>query len=131
MTIKIKFIMKTFAVSCVFTLVLLSVLFTGCGGNASSAEKEINPADTIYLGDLQEKFKGDSLFFNVVAPDLLLIQNQYTWLATAKEAEKKGLSEKYYKKVQAEISETNEAIRRGVMKGANVKRIHDFQKDFE
>lgn len=123
--------MKTFAVSSVITLVLLSVLFTGCGGNASSTEKEINPADTIYLGDLQEKFKGDSLFFNVVAPDLILIQNQYTWLATAKEAEKKGLSERYYKKVQAEISETNEAIRRGVMKGANVKRIHDFQKDFE
>lgn len=126
--------MKTFALSCVITLVLfvlLSVLFAGCGGNASSSAKEINPADTIYLGDLREKFKGDSLFFNVVAPDLVLIQNQYTWLATTKEAEEKGLSEKYYKKVQNEISKTNEAIRIGVMKGANVKRIHDFQKDFE
>ena len=33
----------------------------------------------------------------------------------------------YYKKVKQEITATNEAIKKGVMKGANVKRIPDFQ----
>ncbi|MDO4163932.1 MAG: hypothetical protein Q4D56_06045 [Bacteroides sp.] len=108
-----------------------TAIFSSCGNNSFSAQIGVNHADTIYLGDLREKFKGDSLFFQVVAPDLMLIQNQYTWLATVKEAEKKGLDEKYYKKVQLEINRTNEAIRKGIMKGANAKRIYDFQKEFE
>ena len=33
----------------------------------------------------------------------------------------------HYKRVKKEITDTNEAIKRGVMKGANVKRIPDFQ----
>ena len=36
-------------------------------------------------------------------------------------------SKDYYKKVKQEITATNEAIKKGVMKGANVKRIPDFQ----
>ena len=38
-----------------------------------------------------------------------------------------GLTKDYYKKVKQEITATNEAIKKGVMKGANVKRIPDFQ----
>jgi hypothetical protein len=33
--------------------------------------------------------------------------------------------------VKKEITDTNEAIKRGVMKGANVKRIPDFQASQE
>ena len=40
----------------------------------------------------------------------------------------KGLTKEYYKRVKKEISETNEAIKKGVMKGADVKRIPDFQE---
>lgn len=101
----------------------------GCGGSGNKqAENVPSHADTIYIGDLREKFKGDSLFFNVVAPDLILIQNQYTWASTEKEAQEKGLDTTYYRKVQEEIRKTNEAIRKGVMKGADPKRIYDFQK---
>ena len=39
----------------------------------------------------------------------------------------KGLTKEYYKRVKKEITETNEAIKKGVMKGADVKRIPDFQ----
>lgn len=88
---------------------------------------DVNPADTIYLGDLREKFAGDSIFFKVVAPDLMLMDYQYLWAATESEAIEKGLTKEYYKRVKKEISETNEAIKKGVMKGANVKRIPDFQ----
>ena len=35
------------------------------------------------------------------------------------------------KKMKKEITDTNEAIKRGVMKGANVKRIPDFQASQE
>lgn len=90
--------------------------------------KKINPADTIYLGDLREKFEGDSIFFKVVAPDLMLMDYQYFWAATESEAVEKGLTKEYYKRVKKEISETNEAIKKGVMKGADVKRIPDFQE---
>ena len=96
--------------------------------DSKSDEQVVNPADTIYLGDLREKFVGDSLFFMVVAPDLILDNNQYFWTATESSALDKGLTKEYYKKVKQEISATNDAIRRGVMKGANVKRIYDFQK---
>lgn len=88
----------------------------------------MNPADTIYLGDLREKFDGDSVFFKVVAPDLMLMDYQYLWAVTESEAIEKGLTKEYYKRVKKEITDTNEAIKRGVMKGANVKRIPDFQE---
>lgn len=94
--------------------------------NAST--QEVNPADTIYLGDLREKFEGDSIFFKVVAPDLMLMDYQYFWAAIESEAVEKGLTKEYYKRVKKEISETNEAIKKGVMKGADVKRIPDFQE---
>lgn len=115
----------------ILALVLLSTMtLTGCTGKSSgtSGGQEINPADTIYLGDLREKFEGDSLFFKVVAPELMLDDYQYFWPATSSSAIEKGLTKEYYKKVQKEITATNEAIRRGVMKGADVKRIPDFQK---
>ena len=88
----------------------------------------MNPADTIYLGDLREKFDGDSVFFKVVAPDLMLMDYQYLWAVTESEAIEKGLTKEYYKRVKKEITDTNEAIKRGVMKGANVKRIPDSQE---
>lgn len=101
----------------------------GCTGNSGSKNtQEVNPADTIYLGDLREKFKGDTIFFTKVAPDLILDNYQYFWTATESSAVENGLTKEYYKKVKKEISATNEAIREGVMKGANVKRIPDFQK---
>ena len=49
------------------------------------------------------------------------------WAVTESEAIEKGLTKEYYKRVKKEITDTNEAIKRGVMKGANVKRIPDFQ----
>ena len=93
--------------------------------------KEVNPADTIYLGDLREKFANDSVFFKIVAPDLMLMDYQYLWAVTESEAVEKGLTKEYYKRVKKEITDTNEAIKRGVMKGANVKRIPDFQASQE
>ena len=115
-------------------LVLISLvgglLLASCGGSSSKGNvnaQEVNPADTIYLGDLREKFEGDSLFFKVAAPDLMLMDYQYFWAATESDAIEKGLTKEYYKRVKKEITDTNEAIKRGVMKGANVKRIPDFQ----
>ena len=49
-------------------LVLISLvgglLLSSCGGSSknSANSQEVNPADTIYLGDLREKFAGDSIF---------------------------------------------------------------------
>lgn len=116
-------------------LVLLSLVgglfLSSCGGSGSKSganNQDVNPADTIYLGDLCEKFAGDSVFFKVVAPDLMLMDYQYFWAATEKDAMDKGLTKEYYKRVKKEITDTNEAIKKGVMKGANVKRIPDFQE---
>ncbi|WP_297284647.1 hypothetical protein [uncultured Bacteroides sp.] len=114
-------------------LVLISLvgglMLSSCGGSRknNASGKEVNPADTIYLGDLREKFADDSIFFKVVAPDLMLMDYQYLWAVTESEAVEKGLTKEYYKHVKKEITDTNEAIKRGVMKGANVKRIPDFQ----
>ena len=111
-------------------LVLISLvgglMLSSCGGSSSKNNanvKEVNPADTIYLGDLREKFANDSVFFKIVAPDLMLMDYQYLWAVTESEAVEKGLTKEYYKRVKKEISDTNEAIKRGVMKGANVYRI--------
>lgn len=116
-------------------LVLLSLVgglfLSSCGGSGSkngANNPDVNPADTIYLGDLREKFDGDTVFFKVVAPDLMLMDYQYFWAATEKDAMDKGLTKEYYKRVKKEITDTNEAIKKGVMKGANVKRIPDFQE---
>lgn len=116
-------------------LVLISLvgalMLSSCGGGSSKSNansKDVNPADTIYLGDLREKFAGDSVFFKVVAPDLMLMDYQYLWAITETDALEKGLTKEYYKRVKKEIAETNEAIKTGVMKGANVKRIPDFQE---
>lgn len=115
-------------------LVLISLvgglLLSSCGGGSAqknAGNQDVNPADTIYLGDLREKFAGDSVFFKVVAPDLMLMDYQYFWAATESDALEKGLTKEYYKRVKKEITETNEAIKKGVMKGADVKRIPDFQ----
>ena len=117
-------------------LVLISLvgglMLSSCGGSSSqknTSDQVVNAADTIYLGDLREKFAGDSIFFKVVAPDLMLMDYQYFWAATESEAVEKGLTKEYYKRVKKEISETNEAIKKGVMKGADVKRIPDFQAE--
>ena len=113
----------------VFISLFGGLLLASCGGSSSqknASTQEVNPADTIYLGDLREKFEGDSIFFKVVAPDLM--DYQYFWAATESEAVEKGLTKEYYKRVKKEISETNEAIKKGVMKGADVKRIPDFQE---
>ena len=60
-------------------LVLISLvgglMLSSCGGSSSKNNanvKEVNPADTIYLGDLREKFANDSVFFKIVAPDLYI-----------------------------------------------------------
>ena len=106
------------------------LLLASCGSSSSqknASTQEVNPADTIYLGDLREKFEGDSVFFAKVAPDLILTDYQYFWAATESDAIANGLTKDYYKKVKQEITATNEAIKKGVMKGANVKRIPDFQ----
>lgn len=108
-----------------------ALMLSSCGGGSSKSNansKDVNPADTIYLGDLREKFAGDSVFFKVVAPDLMLMDYQYLWAITETDALAKGLTKEYYKRVKKEIAETNEAIKTGVMKGANVKRIPDFQE---
>ena len=104
-------------------LVLISLvgglMLSSCGGSSSKNNanvKEVNPADTIYLGDLREKFANDSVFFKIVAPDLMLMDYQYLWAVTESEAVEKGLTKEYYKRV---------------MKGANVKRIPDFQASQE
>lgn len=115
----------------VFISLFGGLLLASCGGSSSqknASTQEVNPADTIYLGDLREKFEGDSIFFKVVAPDLMLMDYQYFWAATESEAVEKGLTKEYYKRVKKEISETNQAIKKGVMKGADVKRIPDFQE---
>jgi len=115
----------------VFISLFGGLLLASCGGSSSqknASTQEVNPAGTIYLGDLREKFEGDSIFFKVVAPDLMLMDYQYFWAATESEAVEKGLTKEYYKRVKKEISETNEAIKKGVMKGADVKRIPDFQE---
>lgn len=106
------------------------MLLCGCSGSSGKVDKAlgINPADTIYLGDLREKFEGDSIFFTLVAPNIMLSDNQYCWIITESEALESGLSKTYYMKVKQAIISTNEAIRRGVMKGANVKRLYDFQQ---
>ena len=117
-------------------LVLISLvgglMLSSCGGSSSqknTSDQVVNAADTIYLGDLREKFAGDSIFFKVVAPDLMLMDYQYFWAATESDAVEKGLTKEYYKRVMKEITETNEAIKKGVMKGADVKRIPDFQAE--
>lgn len=109
-----------------------SMFLASCGGGSSqksTSDQNVNAADTIYLGDLREKFAGDTVFFKVVAPDLMLMDNQYLWAATESDAAEKGLSKEYYKRVKKEIAATNEAIKTGVMKGADVKRIPDFQAE--
>lgn len=114
----------------VFTIVLFFMFsLSSClnSGNKSNGKK-VNHADTVYLGDLRDKFKEDSLFFKVVAPDLYLSQFQYCWTITQSEALKKGMTKEYYEKVKQEIAATNEAIKRGIMKGADKNRIPDFQK---
>ena len=115
-------------------LVLISLvgglMLSSCGGSSSqknTSDQVVNAADTIYLGDLREKFAGDSIFFKVVAPDLMLMDYQYFWAATESDAVEKGLTKEYYKRVKKEITETNEAIKKGVMKGADVTRIPDYQ----
>ena len=117
-------------------LVLISLvgglMLSSCGGSSSqknTSDQVVNAADTIYLGDLREKFAGDSIFFKVVAPDLMLMDYQYFWAATESDAVEKGLTKEYYKRGKKEITETNEAIKKGVMKGADVKRIPDFQAE--
>ena len=117
-------------------LVLISLvgglMLSSCGGSSSqknTSDQVVNAADTIYLGDLREKCAGDSIFFKVVAPDLMLMDYQYFWAATESDAVEKGLTKEYYKRVKKEITETNEAIKKGVMKGADVKRIPDFQAE--
>ena len=117
-------------------LVLISLvgglMLSSCGGSSSqknTSDQVVNAADTIYLGDLREKFAGDSIFFKVVAPDLMLMDYQYFWAATESDAVEQGLTKEYYKRVKKEITETNEAIKKGVMKGADVKRIPDFQAE--
>ena len=115
----------------IFISLFGGLLLASCGSSSSqknASTQEVNPADTIYLGDLREKFEGDSIFFKVVAPDLMLMDYQYFWAATESGAVEKGLTKEYYKRVKKEISETNEAIKKGVMKGADVKRIPDFQE---
>ena len=109
----------------VLVLILLvgGLMLSSCGGSSSKNNanvKEVNPADTIYLGDLREKFANDSVFFKIVAPDLMLMDYQYLWAVTESEAVEKGLTKEYYKRVKKEITDTNEAIKRGVMKGNDI-----------
>ena len=89
-------------------------MLSSCGGSSSqknTSDQVVNAADTIYLGDL------------------MLMDYQYFWAATESDAVEKGLTKEYYKRVKKEITETNEAIKKGVMKGADVKRIPDFQAE--
>ena len=113
----------------IFISLFGGLLLASCGSSSSqknASTQEVNPADTIYLGDLREKFEGDSIFFKVVAPDLMLMDYQYFWAATESEAVEKGLTKEYYKRVKKEISETNEAIKKGVM-----KRNKSFQREID
>ncbi len=66
--------------------------------------------------------------FKIVAPDLMLMDYQYLWAVTESEAVEKGLTKEYYKRVKKEITDTNEAIKRGVMKGANVKNVYRISR---
>ena len=98
----------------VLVLILLvgGLMLSSCGGSSSKNNanvKEVNPADTIYLGDLREKFANDSVFFKIVAPDLMLMDYQYLWAVTESEAVEKGLTKEYYKRVKKEITDTNES----------------------
>ena len=70
----------------IFISLFGGLLLASCGSSSSqknASTQEVNPADTIYLGDLREKFEGDSIFFKVVAPDLMLMDYpvSYTHLA--------------------------------------------------
>ena len=112
----------------IFISLFGGLLLASCGSSSSQKNASTQEVNPIYLGDLREKFEGDSIFFKVVAPDLMLMDYQYFWAATESEAVEKGLTKEYYKRVKKEISETNEAIKKGVMKGADVKRIPDFQE---
>ena len=119
----------------VLVLILLvgGLMLSSCGGSSSKNNanvKEVNPADTIYLGDLREKFANDSVFFKIVAPDLMLMDYQYLWAVTESEAVEKGLTKEYYKRVKKEITDTNEAIKRGVMKGAKINNESFRMKAF-
>ena len=87
----------------IFISLFGGLLLASCGSSSSqknASTQEVNPADTIYLGDLREKFEGDSIFFKVVAPDLMLMDYQYFWAATESEAVEKGLTKEYYKRVK-------------------------------
>ena len=53
----------------------------------------------------------------------VILRNITLWAVTESEAIEKGLTKEYYKRVKKEITDTNEAIKRGVMKGANGKQI--------
>ena len=115
----------------IFISLFGGLLLASCGSSSSqknASTQEVNPADTIYLGDLREKFEGDSIFFKVVAPDLMLMDYQYFWAATESEAVEKGLTKEYYKRVKKEISETNEAIKKGVMKRCGCKTYTGFPR---
>ena len=95
----------------IFISLFGGLLLASCGSSSSqknASTQEVNPADTIYLGDLREKFEGDSIFFKVVAPDLMLMDYQYFWAATESEAVEKGLTKEYYKRVKKEISENED-----------------------
>ena len=76
----------------IFISLFGGLLLASCGSSSSqknASTQEVNPADTIYLGDLREKFEGDSIFFKVVAPDLMLMDYQYFWAATESEDQKR------------------------------------------
>ena len=97
----------------IFISLFGGLLLASCGSSSSqknASTQEVNPADTIYLGDLREKFEGDSIFFKVVAPDLMLMDYQYFWAATESEAVEKGLTKEYYKRVKKEIQEYHKII---------------------
>ena len=50
----------------IFISLFGGLLLASCGSSSSqknASTQEVNPADTIYLGDLREKFEGDSVFF--------------------------------------------------------------------
>ena len=105
-------------------LVVWSLVLLCLNGCIFSNKKDTSQDN---MGDLRVKFKGDSLFFNVVAPDLLLIQLQYKWNVTEEKALEKGMTPEYYRKVLEEIEKTNAAIRKGLKEGADAGLIPDFQ----
>lgn len=66
----------------IFISLFGGLLLASCGSSSSqknASTQEVNPADTIYLGDLREKFEGDSIFFKVVASDLRLMDYSIFW----------------------------------------------------